>query len=117
SLEGHATQNHVAVHDKVAEQAIKRMLKRGGTVLLEKEMPDPGEAVTRQRQGEQHQPGTFADGQRQNEDDQAGADKMQSATGAVAVFTEVVRVKLSETVETFDVFHDCDLCGCCSDCK
>jgi hypothetical protein len=74
-------------------------------------MPDPGEAVTGQRQGQQHPPRAFADDQQQNENNQGGADKVQTSASTVAVFAEVIRVKLSEAIETFDVFHDCDLCG------
>ncbi|MNP72257.1 hypothetical protein D3C76_1687700 [compost metagenome] len=88
------------------------MLKRRRTVLFEEEVPDPGEAVTRQGQGPQQHPGTTTDGQRENENDQGCADKMQSSAGTVTVFAEVVRVELSEAVEALDVFHDCDLCGC-----
>jgi anti-sigma factor RsiW len=40
-LERHLAHQHVAVHDEVAHQAIERMLKRGGAILLEKEVPDP----------------------------------------------------------------------------
>ncbi|MNP74000.1 hypothetical protein D3C76_1707980 [compost metagenome] len=92
-------------------------MERCRAVLLEEEVTDPGKAVTRHRQGPQQHPGSATNGQRQYQDDQRRADKMQTAAGTVAVFAEVIRVELSETVESFDVFHDCDLCGYCSGCK
>jgi hypothetical protein len=39
-LERHATQDHVPVHDEIAEQAVKRMLEGRRAILLEEEMPD-----------------------------------------------------------------------------
>jgi hypothetical protein len=93
------------------------MLEGCRAIPFEEEMSDPGEAVTGQRQSPQQHPGAPTDGQRQNENNQSRADEVHSSASTVAVFAEVIRVKLSEAVESFDVFHDCDLCGYCSDCK
>ncbi|MCY1441453.1 hypothetical protein D9M71_577700 [compost metagenome] len=116
-LERHASQDHVAIHDEIAEKAVERVLKGCRTILLEEEMSGPGEAVTGQRQYPQQRPGAPTNGQRHKENDQRRADEVQSSASTVAVFAEVIRVKLSEGVETLDVFHDRNLCGYCSGCK
>jgi hypothetical protein len=59
-LERHAAQNHVAVHDEIAEQAIEADAGKLPGGSFEEEMSDPGEAVTGQRQSPQQQPGALA---------------------------------------------------------
>ena len=105
-LERHFAQNHVAVHHKIAHQAVQRVLKRCRAVLFEEEVPDPGKAVAGDRHGQQQAQRPSADGIGQNADHQRGADEMQAPAGAVAVLAQVVRVELGEAVELFDVFHD-----------
>ncbi|MNT91062.1 hypothetical protein D3C72_2321010 [compost metagenome] len=86
------------------------MLEGRWTVLLIEEMPCPGEAVAGQWQRQQQQESALGNGQGKNENHQGGPDKVQSSASAVAVFVEVIGVKLGEAVESSDVFHDCNLC-------
>ncbi len=53
SLEGHLAQNHVAVHHKVTQQAVERMLEGCRTVLFKEKVANPGKAVAGNRQGDQ----------------------------------------------------------------
>jgi len=112
-LERHLAQQHVAVHDEIAKQAVERMLERGRPVFFEEKMPDPGKAVASDGQGDQPPPGARDERHGENHKEQGSTDEVQSSAGAVAVFAEVIRVELSERIESSGVFHDCELCGHC----
>src|SRR5450830_1783687 len=79
------------------------MLEGRRAVLFEEEVTHPGEAVAGDGHREQQADGAFAQGIRQKPNHQRGADKVQASAGAVAMFLQVVRVKLGEAIESLDV--------------
>ena len=52
-LERHLAQDHVAVHHKIPQKAVERVLEGRRAVLFEEEVADPGKAVTGYRHGQQ----------------------------------------------------------------
>ena len=84
----------IAVHRPVAHKAVQRALKTGRLIFLKAEMPHPRKAITAEQAVQQVLRFASHYQQRQEDKAQAGADKMQAAAGAVAVFREVKRIKL-----------------------
>ena len=106
-LEPDLAEQDVLEHHPVAGEGIERMLERRRTVLLEKEMPDPGETIAAE-QGTQQPPGIAADRSRgQQRKHAAAADEMQPARDAVAVLLEIERIELAETGEATHDFSRC----------
>src|SRR5690606_33732228 len=75
------------------------MPERGGPVLLEEEVADPGEGIAAHERREQ--PPRIAGGDARSRARQcaAAADEVQAPRGAIAVFAEVERIELAEACE------------------
>ena len=81
------------------------MLEGRRAVLFEEEVAHPGEAVAGDGHRNQQAEGAFAQHIRQKPNHQRGADKVQAPAGAVAVFFQVIRVKLGEAIELLGISH------------
>src|SRR5690554_6031131 len=86
-------------HHEVTEQAVKRILKGRGAVLLEEEMPDPGKGVAEQRHSEQPSPGLSQQCGNESRQGQHGAHEMQHPAGGIAMLSQVEWVEFPETPE------------------
>src|SRR5688572_24784521 len=86
-------------HAEIAGEAVQRMMKSRGPVVLEGEMAHPGKAVSGQQRAEQP-PGISADHRPRQADDRApGTEVMQHARCGMTMFAEVKRIELRETAE------------------
>src|SRR5688572_16020874 len=89
----------VAEHDPIADERIERIAERRGAVLLEEKVSDPGEAIAAGQRCQQPPGIALRHRHEQQHQHAATADEMQASTGAVAVFAQVERVKLTEALE------------------
>src|SRR6266496_158415 len=94
--ERNATDEHVLEHHPVADEAVERVGERRRTVVLEKEVADPGKAVP--CDGRCRQPPRVASrdrGENASEHERRTRE-MQAAARAVRVLGQVERVELAE---------------------
>src|SRR4051812_17797362 len=87
-------------HAEIARQAVERMAERRGFVVLEPEVPDPGERVTREHRAQNPQRLPRDEAGRDAQDRAPGSEVMQQARYRVAVLAEVIRVELREGAKT-----------------
>jgi hypothetical protein len=69
-------------------------------VLLEEEMPDPGEGIACDEAGEQPPEVERGKGMQDGERAEARAGEVQPAAGAVGVLPQIKRVELGKSLET-----------------
>jgi hypothetical protein len=98
-LETDAAHQDLSEHDPVAHETVERMGKGRGSVMLEKEMPDPGEAVTEYRHQDKSPPPMGHQHENQCQQYQATAYKMQPPARGIAVLAEIKGVKIPKTLE------------------
>src|SRR5690606_19035612 len=102
-LQADAAAQDVGEHHPVAGERIERVAERRGPVLLEEEMPDPGETVAAEQR--RQQPPGIAAGDRGGHQRQhaPAADEMQPPRNAVRMLGQVERIELAETGELLHV--------------
>lgn len=88
---------HIKEHDPVAHQAIKRMFKRGGSVFLKEEMPDPCKAVAEQGCQQEIPPVLRYNDKSKQRDDQSRANKVQAPTIDVGMLGQIIGIERFET--------------------
>src|SRR3546814_812372 len=97
--EANATGEDVLEHHPVPRERVERMLERRRPVLLEEEVPHPGEAVAAHQRAKQPPGIAGHDRHRHQRQHAAAADEMQPPRGAVGVLAQVERVELAEAGE------------------
>jgi hypothetical protein len=104
-LEANPAAKYVPPQAPVSGETEKRVLKRGGLVVFEKEVSHPREGVALD-QRDQNQPPNLRQGcSDQQYGGDAGADKVQSARDAIGVLAQVERVELNEAAVGFEFAH------------
>src|SRR3546814_9888958 len=92
--EADAPGQDVLEHHPVPRKRIERMLERRRPVLLEEEVPDPGEAVAAHKRAKKPPGIAGNDSHRNQRQHAAAADEVQPKRGAVGVLAQVERVEL-----------------------
>jgi|SRR5690606_29405085 len=88
-----------------SQQAVPGILESSGSILLEDEMTDPCEPVTRDRRGEQ-KPWIARDERASQDDhDRSGTDNMQAPARRIAVLRQIERIEVSEAPKSLMRTH------------
>ena len=92
----HSARQHHPDHFVLAHKRPKRILKRGGLVLLDEEVANPGTAVTRDQSQRKEPP--FANDDEVNDaaECDAGTNQVEQTRAGIAVFGNIVGPELGE---------------------
>src|SRR5262245_31863285 len=96
SLEPDLVAHDVPPHAPVAEKAEPGIREGRGPVLLEEEMPGPGERVALHQACCDQPPELCRDSGDQRHCGQARADEVQSAAGSIGMLAEIERIELRQ---------------------
>jgi phosphoketolase len=87
---------HLAKHDPIAEKTIKRMFESGRAIVFKEKMAYPCKTVSTEKGGKEPIRITGKQRPADNGKHQRAADKVQTPTDEVLMFTQVKQVKLME---------------------